>query len=83
MIQDAVSESLVLDYKEAINWRKEKRKEIGKDISAFANTEGGMLIYGMKEEKNIPIKITPISYMEGHENIIKKYEDIVIENHIV
>ncbi|WP_375467505.1 helix-turn-helix domain-containing protein [uncultured Nostoc sp.] len=57
MIKDRVQESLELDYKEcaAIFPLTDKKKiELSKDVSAFANSAGGIIIYGVKENGHIP-----------------------------
>lgn len=66
-IDDKVQESLTLDYKaaEALQRKDEKRKEITKDVSAMANSAGGIIIYGVREYKSedssfLPEKIDPI-----------------------
>lgn len=51
LITDQISESLSLDYKRAASLDRKKTDEITKDISAFANSAGGVLIYGMAESK--------------------------------
>ncbi|WP_420208335.1 helix-turn-helix domain-containing protein [Candidatus Electronema sp. JC] len=51
IIEMKVPESLHLDYKASPAFSPEKKDEICKDVSAFANSDGGMLIYGIKEEK--------------------------------
>nr|WP_248278133.1 ATP-binding protein [Paenibacillus sp. SZ31] len=33
------------------------KKELSKDVSAFANSDGGILVYGVVEEGNIPVRI--------------------------
>jgi len=46
-------ESLYQDFKESralLNWNDEHKKELAKDVSSFANTGGGLLIYGAKEK---------------------------------
>ena len=48
-IKDQVQESLHLDYKASPAIDGSKRLEISKDVSAFANSDGGMLIYGVIE----------------------------------
>lgn len=50
-IDNFVEESLTLDYKAAasIALTDGKKKEITKDVSAMANSAGGILIYGLKE----------------------------------
>ena len=67
LISDAIEENLHLDYKGAgsIDRKNEKKKEISKDVSAFANSDGGTIIYGVREfddkDKNhLPDKIDPI-----------------------
>ncbi len=45
-------ESLTLEYKSSGAVDKSKKEEIAKDALAFANAEGGQIIYGMKENKD-------------------------------
>lgn len=53
-----VQESLHLDYKESRALTNEKgRSEVSKDASAFANSDGGLIIYGIKEKGHVPIEI--------------------------
>lgn len=57
LIKNEIPESLHLDYKRIDSLQnKDKRKnEIAKDVSAFANSDGGVLIYGIIEENNKPL----------------------------
>lgn len=59
MIQDQVQENIHLDYKRsaAIRRGSRERDEIAKDVSAFANSDGGVLIYGVEEKDQLPISI--------------------------
>ena len=57
MVKDEVPESLHLDYKASQALIKKKKDEICKDVSSFANADGGILIYGVKEKGNIPYEI--------------------------
>jgi predicted HTH transcriptional regulator len=65
-IADGVEESLTLDYKAKGALAKEKRGEIAKDVSAMANSAGGVVIYGVSEfpkdsgKQHLPEKIDPI-----------------------
>lgn len=63
LIKNGVTESLTLDYKaaDALIPRTESiKKEISKDVSAFANSAGGMIIYGVIEKNYIPVSIDGI-----------------------
>ena len=51
LIRDSVEESLSIEYKSAgaLGKSDTKKTEITKDVSAFANSTGGVLIYGIAE----------------------------------
>lgn len=59
LINEGVKESLGLDYKACASLLKTDRSknEISKDVSAFANSAGGVIIYGVKEDGHIPTEI--------------------------
>lgn len=66
-ITSEIEESLTLEYKsaEALDRNETKKKEITKDVSAMANSAGGMLIYGIAEhndldKRHLPERITPV-----------------------
>ena len=66
-ITSEIEESLTLEYKaaEALDRNEAKKKEITKDVSAMANSAGGILIYGIAEHpdperRHLPAKITPV-----------------------
>jgi hypothetical protein len=70
-IDDGVEESLNLDYKAAGSLAKTegKKAEITKDVSAFANSDGGVLIYGIAEftvvgKEHLPEKLDPVNRRE-------------------
>ena len=89
LIKNQIEESLFLEYKGEMG---NKNSDIAQDISAFANTSGGTIIYGIKEDKKekedgrIPISINwleGISTKEKLENIIlskiqPKLRDVII-----
>lgn len=65
LINNQVEENLHLDYKAsgALGKQNEKTSEISKDVSAMANSDGGIIVYGIKEDedkKHIPKEISPI-----------------------
>src|SRR5437667_10768469 len=63
LIQDQVQENIELEYKAAaaLGTQPNQKAEISKDVSAFANSAGGIAIYGMAENGHIPTAIDPIT----------------------
>ena len=63
MISGQVQESLHLDYKSSMALSDDKvsdnkrRAEIAKDVSSFAISDGGIIVYGIEEEGHLPIRI--------------------------
>ena len=89
MIADANEESPSLDYKRADSLAKtvgkktvdDKKIEVTKDVSSFANSGGGVLIYGVAEfedeqRKHLPERLDPIKRTE----ISKEWLDQVIQS---
>ena len=65
LVREAVQESLLLDYKRCASLDKrnpKSRTELSKDVSAFANSAGGTLVYGVEEDNHLPRAID-----EGYE----------------
>jgi len=82
MITDEVEENLSLDYKRADSLAKTdgKKTEVTKDVSSFANSSGGVLVYGIAEfdddpRKHLPERLDPIKRSE----ISKEWLDQVIQ----
>jgi predicted HTH transcriptional regulator len=60
LIVNQVKENINLDYKASASLARMNdscKKELSKDVSAFANSDGGILVYGVVEIGNIPIRI--------------------------
>ncbi len=59
LIDEEIQESLTLDYKASASLAKDSRSrdELCKDVSAFANSAGGQIIYGIEEQNSRPTKI--------------------------
>ncbi len=53
MVKAGTQESIELDFKESgsLQATDKKKDDISKDVSAFANSAGGTIIYGMMEDK--------------------------------
>jgi predicted HTH transcriptional regulator len=56
---DDIQESVTLDYKDAAALGKTspQRSELCKDVSAFANSAGGQIIYGIQEDGHHPVRV--------------------------
>jgi hypothetical protein len=80
LIDAQIEESARLEFKRQLNLKTVKeKKEVAKDVSAFANANGGVLIYGIAEsgEEGKPMMasaLTPIS----EPNLEKRLEDILL-----
>ncbi len=63
LIQNETEESIYLDYKDGRALDPNKLSEITKDVSAFANSDGGIIIYGVSENKEThkPDKFAPVT----------------------
>jgi hypothetical protein len=66
-IESEIEESLTLEYKsaEALDRFETKKKEITKDVSAMANSAGGVIVYGIAEyshgdRRHLPERLTPV-----------------------
>src|SRR4051794_20829352 len=59
LIDEEIQESLTLDYKASPSLAKDSpsRNELCKDVSAFANSAGGQIVYGIVERDRKPVAI--------------------------
>lgn len=78
LIRDGIEENARLEYKREVDLSKNGKKETCRDVSAFANGIGGIIIYGLEEEPrkdlgSIPKAIRPLtdaSIRETTENVL-------------
>lgn len=65
LISNEIEESINIDFKsaDALDKADKKKAEISKDVSAFANSNGGIIIYGINEYNH---KASSISYVDGN-----------------
>jgi len=59
LIKNQVEESIHLEYKQstALDNNERNKNELSKDVSAFANSDGGTIIFGVIEENHKPKRI--------------------------
>lgn len=58
LIDNSVPEGKTIEYKEKLPGNSDsEKKELLADLSSFANANGGDLIYGIKEERGLPIEV--------------------------
>jgi hypothetical protein len=73
LILNGVEESAYLEFKSADGIKADK-KDICKDVSAFANSDGGVLIYGISEKDS---KAHSISFIDGSTTTAEQLEQII------
>ncbi len=80
LLTTKAEENTYLEFKRAEALKKEDKckSDISIDISAFANADGGILIYGIEEDNHIANKI---SFINGNE-ITKEWLENVISSNI-
>ncbi|MHB0913361.1 MAG: AlbA family DNA-binding domain-containing protein [Armatimonadota bacterium] len=85
MIDEKEEENLFLDYKLAKNspMKKEERTSLAKIVSAFANADGGVAIWGVNcesrgEEPDVPTNPEPIQKLKRFHTDLQSYTAQVV-----
>lgn len=77
LVQNRVSESRTLEYKRDLYTENErKKKDFLIDVSALANTAGGYLIIGIKEEKGVPQSIEGVE-IPDFDKLKQQFENLL------
>lgn len=78
-INNGIEESQYIEFKsgEALSKKDAHKKEISKDVSAFANSDGGIIIYGISEKNH---KADSFSFIDGNEFNKEWLEQIISSN---
>ena len=79
LIDNEAEESVHLDFKAAGSLSKDDKKkaEIAKDVSAFANSDGGIVVYGIEERDH---KAYSLSYIDGNTYTKEWLEQVIQDN---
>ena len=79
LISNEAEESVHLDFKAAGSLSKDDKKkaEIAKDVSAFANSDGGIIVYGIEEQEH---KAHALSYINGNTYTKEWLEQVIQDN---
>jgi hypothetical protein len=73
LINNKIKESLTLEYKRELG---DNNTKIAEDVSAFANTSGGTIIYGIREDGGLPASINWIK----SKGVKERIENIALSN---
>ena len=80
LIRNKAEESLNLEFKsgDSLGFESKKKKEIAKDVSSFANSAGGIIIYGINENNHVA---ESLSFLDGN-SITKEWLEQIINSNI-
>lgn len=80
LITNQAEETIHLEFKrgDALKKEEKSKREIAKDVSAFANSDGGIIIYGIEEVNN---KAHSLKFVNGKE-IPKEWLEQIIDSSI-
>lgn len=77
LIENKVAENLYIEYKSELNIGTDsEKKEFLTDISSFANSQGGYIIYGILEQQGYPSELVGIK-IDNIDEIKLKLENII------
>lgn len=87
LFDSQIQENKTLDYKREIKIKSnDEKKELLADITSFANTDGGIIIFGIEEKRNekgentgLPEKTVSLD-VENPDKFVQSLEDIIHNN---
>lgn len=76
ILNSRLEESINIEFKSgnALSNTPNHKKEISKDVSAFANSDGGLIFYGINEDNHIA---SSLSYIDGNQFNKEWLENII------
>ncbi|RAS59217.1 putative DNA-binding protein [Lentzea atacamensis] len=80
-IAQGVRENEDLDWKRDLAWKKDlppdakekKKREFAKDVAAMANTRGGLIVFGVSEENERPVKLLGVPNSEQDRQAMRSF----------
>lgn len=84
LVEDGVFECRVMDYKKTLPHFEvpKDKKEFLADVSSFANASGGDLIYGIEENRGIPVNLCGLEIPDTEIDRIKQQIEGIIRLNI-
>lgn len=76
IIASKLEESINIEFKSAgaLSHIQSMKKEISKDVSAFANSDGGLIFYGIEENEHVA---SSVSYINGNDFTKEWLENVI------
>jgi predicted HTH transcriptional regulator len=73
-IEARIAENDDLDWKQALPPEVEKKRlEFAKDVAAMANTRGGLIVHGVREENERAVELTGVSNGERDRQALRSF----------
>ena len=79
LIDNKVPESKVLDYKRELNFDEKGKVEFIYDVSSFYNTDGGIMVIGLEEEKDEEGRNNGIPKLPNANKPITNYDGLLLK----
>ncbi|MEM5406330.1 ATP-binding protein [Paraburkholderia unamae] len=70
LIDDAFRESRTLDFKAQLDLTRGGKQALAEDVCAFANTVGGDLVFGIREDGGVATQIVPLHIADLDEQLL-------------
>ena len=84
LIAGGVREDADLDFKqERYGTSDSARRDLAGDVAAMANTRGGLIIIGIRDENDVAIELSPVQLEDGEEARIRQIAASSIAPHLM
>jgi Schlafen, AlbA_2 len=78
LVAQKAQESLHLEYKDSRALLEKSLLEVSKDVTSFANADGGVIVYGIREKDHVPERID--DGLTSSEMTKERLEQIILSN---